>query len=265
MGYAQIAAGRAEECAEDDVISSLLETYRERGDRWAIERIFSLNDKILGSLARRYARSTGEPYEDLLQVGYVGLMKATNNYNARPQTKFSSYAYSMIEGEIKHHLRDAGLVKRPRWARSLYSKVSQATTRLTTELSRPPREQEIAEDLNITPEGLAELRKLFEDTEVYSLEGNEIEVSAIKSLHHESFTLPIEDQIQLERALESLSDLQRKVIYLFFYKDLRQTEIGRRLGLSQRKTSRIVASALKGLKDSKVMEGPEGRHGWSLE
>ena len=92
-----------------------------------------------------------------------------------------------------------------------------------------------------------------------------LDLSAIRSDHYESFSLPIEDRIQLEKALESLSELQRKVIYLFFYKDLCQTEIGRRLGLSQRQTSRTVASALKVLKDSEDMKASEDAGRWVLE
>jgi RNA polymerase sigma-B factor len=227
-----------------------------------------MNGKILNHLVRRYAATSDEPYEDLLQVGYVGLMKAINAYRSDSQAKFSSYAYSMIEGEIKHHLRDTALVKKPRWARSLHARVSEATTRLTAELGRPPFVEEVASEVNITPEGVSELMKLFCDTDVLSLdagEDEEIDVSAIKSLRYETFSLPVEDRILLEQALESLTEIQRKVVYLFFYKDLCQTEIGRKLGLSQRKTSRTVASAVKALKSSEALKGSEGTSSWDLE
>src|SRR5215213_6967939 len=254
--------------AAGDPVVSLVEAYRERGDRRAVEQILSMNVKILNHIVRRYASSSDESYEDLLQVGYVGMMKAINGYRLGSEAKFSSYAYSMIEGEIKHHLRDAMLVKTPRWARSLHAKVSEATSRLTAELGRPPLIEEVASEVNITPEGVSELTKLFCDTDVLSLddgEDEEIDLSAIKSLRYETFSLPIEDRILLEQALESLSDLQRKVIYLFFYKDLCQTEIGRKLGLSQRKTSRTVASAVKAMKSSEAMKGSEDAGSWDLE
>ena len=240
--------------AASDPIVGLIGAYRERGDRMAIERILALNAKILNHLARRYAGSSNEPFEDLLQVGYMGMMKAVNGYRLDSEAKFSSYAYAMIEGELRHHLRDTELVKKPRWARSLYSKVSEANARLSAELGRPPLVEETAREVNVTPEGIVELMKIFQDSNVVSLDGvedeEEADLSVIRSLQHESFSLPIEDRIQLERALESLSEVQRKVVYLFFYKDLCQTEIGKRLGLSQRKTSRIVASALKVLRNS---------------
>jgi RNA polymerase sigma-B factor len=240
-----------------DEVVRLIEAYRERGDRAAVERILTMHGKLLNHIVRRHASSSGETYEDLLQVGYVGLIKAVNGYRIDSGAKFDSYAYSMIEGEIRHHLRDTGLVKKPRWARSLYSRVSEATNRLTAELGRPPLVDEVAREVNVSEKGVLELMKLYLDTNVTSLdEGEEgVDVSAIRSLHHESFSLPIEDRIQLEEAFESLTELQRKVIYLFFYKDLSQTEIGRMLGLPQRKISRVVASGIKTMKDSQDAEG----------
>jgi RNA polymerase sigma-B factor len=254
--------------AAGDPVVSLIEAYRERGDRRAVEQILSMNAKILNHIVRRYASSSNESYEDLLQVGYVGLMKAVNGYRLDSEATFSSYAYAMIEGEIKHHLRDTALVKRPRWARSLHARVSEATSKLTAELGRPPLIEEVASEVNVTPEGVSELMKLFCDTDVLSLdagEGEEVDVSSIKSLRYETFALPVEDRILLEQALESLTELQRKVIYLFFYKDLCQTEIGRKLGLSQRKTSRTVASAVKVLKSSEALKDSEGTRSWGLE
>src|SRR5829696_4989343 len=254
--------------AAGDPVVGLIEAYRERGDRRAVEQILSMNVKILNHIVRRYASASDESYEDLLQVGYVGMMKAIKGYKLDSEAKFSSYAYAMIEGEIKHHLRDTSLVKRPRWARSLHAKVSEATRRLTAELGRPPLIEEVASEVNVTPEGVSELMKLFCDTDVVSLDAgddDEIDVSAIKSLRYETFSLPVEDRILLDQALESLTELQRKVVYLFFYKDLCQTEIGKKLGLSQRKTSRTVASAVKVLKGSEALKGAEDAGSWGLE
>src|SRR5215211_5855763 len=246
-----------------DPVVGMIEAYRERGDRRAVERILSINAKLLNHIVRRYASTSNETYEDLLQVGYIGMMKAINGYRLDSEAKFSSYAYSMIEGEIKHHLRDTALVKRPRWARCLHARVSDATKRLTAELGRPPLVEEVAGEVNITPEGVSELMKLFSDTDVLSLDmdgDEEVDLSAIKSLRYETFALPVEDRILLEQALESLNELQRKVVYLFFYKDISQTEIGRMLSLPQRKISRIVASATTSMKNHHVADrGAGGR------
>ena len=93
-------------------------------------------------------------------------MKAINGYGTGYDTRFSSYAYARIDGELRHHFRDTALVKRPRSARSLYAKISESTTRLTGELGRPPLVEEIAGDVNVAPEGVVEVMKLFSDTNV---------------------------------------------------------------------------------------------------
>jgi len=241
---------------ENDRVTRLITAYRERGDRRAIERLLKLHGRLLTHIVRRYASTSNEPYEDLTQVGYVGLLKAVNGYNIDSDAKFSSYAYSMIDGELRHHFRDTGLIKRPRWARSLYARISEATTELTAELGRPPLPEEVAKEVNINVEGVMEVMKLFLDTNVSSLDETFThdgetgpDLSAIKSLQYETFSLPVEDRIQLEQALESLSEVQKKVVYLFFYKDISQTEIGKMLGLPQRNISRIIASSAKSLKD----------------
>src|SRR3712207_6826947 len=177
------ATTRSEGRSRNDEVVRLIEVYRERGDRRAIERLLTMHGKILNSIVRRHAVSSGEPYEDLLQVGYVGLIKAIKGYRTDSGAKFSSYAYAMVDGELRHHFRDTELVRKPRWARSLYGKVSEANAKLTADLGRPPLVEEIAREVNVSPEGILELMKLFRDTSVVSLDGGEedgsVDVSAI--------------------------------------------------------------------------------------
>jgi RNA polymerase sigma-B factor len=248
------ATTHTESKSRDSEVLRLIGAYRTRNDQRAFERIVAMHDKLLHHLVRRYVVSSGEPREDLIQVGYMGLVKAVAGYRADAGAKFSSYAYAMMDGEIRHHLRDTALVKKPRWARSLYAKVIEVDLQLTAELGRPPLVEEIAREVNVSPEGVRELKKLFHDTSVVSLDGGDgedgLDLSAIKSLGYENFSLPIEDRIALEQALESLTELQRKVVYLFFYKDLSQTEIGRMISLPQRKISRLIASSLKSMRAS---------------
>lgn len=240
---------------QNDQVLRLIDAYRKKGDRRAVERVFAMHGRILTHIVRRYSGSSGEPYEDLLQAGYVGLIKAVNNFEMDSSARFSSYAYAMIDGELRHHFRDTALLKRPRWARSLYSRIARATDKLNGELGRPPLVEEIAQVVNVTPDGVVEVLKLFFDTNVSSLDAPSSDSDAepnnraIKSLQYETFSLPVEDRILLEQSLESLTELQREVVYLFFYKDLPQTEIGKHLGLGQRKVSRIVASATKSLRE----------------
>ncbi len=87
-------------------------SYRNKGDRRAVEQIFAIHGKTLNHIVRRYSGSSGETYEDLLQIGYIGLIKAVNGYKPDSNVRFGSYAYPMIDGELRHHFRDTGLVKR---------------------------------------------------------------------------------------------------------------------------------------------------------
>ncbi len=201
-----------ERCVENERSERLLKAYRRDGDSGAIEELLSIHSRLLNHVVRHHAQASGEPYEDLLQVGYVGLMKAVRGYEARGGARFASYAYAIIDGEIRHHRWDTGLVKRPRWARSLYARVSRATVRLAEELGRPPLIEEIAEEVNVTPEGIRELMRLFHETDVSSLEEG-TDLSAIRSLRYETFALPVEDPIALEQALGSLSELTSTEVY----------------------------------------------------
>lgn len=251
LKYAKSGVGAAVGSRRTETVSveALVRAYRERGDRRSLERVLELHGRLLNHIAVRYARVSHESHDDLVQIGYVGLIKAVNAYEADTNARFGSYAYAMIDGEIRHHLRDAELVKKPRWARTLYAKVTDATARLTAELGRPPLVEEISREVNVEPAGIIELMKLYLNTNVASLDDDAPDLSAIKSTEYEAFTLPVEDRIQLEQALDSLSELQRQVVDLFFYKDLSQTEIGKKLGLPQRKISRIVADSVKSLRE----------------
>ncbi len=232
-------------------VPALIQAYRQTGDRRAIETIVMMHRDLLAHLAGRHARVSDESHEDLMQVAHVGLMKAVKNYEDGSGAGFTTYAYAVVDGEIRHHLRDSALLKKPRWSRSLYFKVTTAAAQLEAELGRRPEIEEIADKVNVSPDGIVELMKIYQDTSVVSLDNAEedsVDISAIKSVRHESFSLPIEDRIVLEQAIDSLTELQRKVVYLFFYKDLTQTEVGKHLGLSQRKVSRVVASSVKALR-----------------
>ena len=127
----------------------LIRDYWETGGRRVLECILTLHTGILNPFVRRYAGSSGGSHEDLLQVGYVGLSKVVNGYELDSAAKFSSYAYTRINGALRHHFRDTVLGKKPRWARSLASTVLRVGHALTSELGRSPLMEEIAENLSI--------------------------------------------------------------------------------------------------------------------
>lgn len=235
---------------------SLIKQYQQSHSTGLLDEIAKKNTGLVKSIAAKFSHC-GEPYDDLVQCGYIGLINAVNHFDVRKGTQFSTYATRMIDGEIRHHLRDTQLLKTPRWIRVLSSQVGRSVEQLTKKLGRLPRVSEIARDLNITEEGILEVLRARESQLVKSL--NEVNAESkktlalsletIKSPEHRSFQLPIEDKIFLYQAMDTLSALEKKVIYFVFYKDLTETEVGQRLKLGQRKVSRVLGRALAKLRD----------------
>ena len=204
-------------------------------------------------------KNSGEPLEDLEQVGYIGLINAINLYHQNRGIKFITYATWVISGEIRHYIRDKHqIIKIPGWMLKLNRKIDEFIIYYKKENNRFPSLSEISEELNLTEEGIKEILKAREAVQIVSLDQEKRKYSSdsypkiekIKSKNYETFKLPMEDIITLKAALSKLKELPRKVIYFIFEKDLTQTKIARQLGLSQRQVSRIKDSALKELKES---------------
>ena len=213
---------------------------------------------LVKSIAYKF-KNSGEPIEDLEQVGYIGLINAFNLYNRERGVKFETYATWLISGEIRHYIRDKHqIIKIPSWILKLNKKIDEFIIYFNKENNRFPSLSEIAEKFNLTEKGLKEILKARDAVQIVSLDqeqrkyssGSYPEIEKIKSKNYETFKLPIEDIIALKTAFSRLKKLQRKVIYYIFEKDLTQTKIAHKLGISQRRVSRIKDSALKELKES---------------
>ena len=213
---------------------------------------------LVKSIAYKFINS-GEPSEDLEQVGYVGLINAFNLYNHQRGVKFETYATWLISGEIRHYIRDKHqVIKIPSWMLKLNKKIDEFIISYKKKNNKFPSLSEISEKFNLTEEGIKEILKAREAVQIVSLDQEQRKYSSdsypkidkIKSKNYETFKLPMEDIIALKTAFSKLKKLQRKVIYYIFEKDLTQTKIARKLGISQRQVSRIKDSALKELKES---------------
>jgi len=190
--------------------------------------------------------------DDLVQVGYVGLIKAVENFDPKLGVPFEAYARPMIAGEISHYLRDlAPVLRPPRWYRSLNRRLHETRERLLGELGREPTVEELATRMNMPVQGVEEILKLRASYNLMSLSANaespeaHVRLDAIRSARQVSFQLPIEDRVTLDIALDQLATIERKIVYLFFFMDLTQTEIAQRVGSTQRQVSRILARTLQ--------------------
>jgi RNA polymerase sigma factor (sigma-70 family) len=210
---------------------------------------------LVKRVAAHYARDPSMR-DDLVQVGYVGLIKAVENFNPTLGVPFEAYARPTIAGEITHYLRDqAPIIKPPRWYQSLNMRLHEAREKLLAKLQREPTTEEIADAMNTTEDGVLEILKLRASYNLMSLTPNnempeaQVRLDAIRSRRQMSFQLPIEDRVTLDMALEQLADVEKRVIYLFFFMDLTQTEIAQRVGSTQRQVSRVLAKTLGKMRD----------------
>lgn len=234
---------------------SLTAEYQISRDPEVLEKILTRNQGLLHAVLRRF-KYFPDPYEDLLQVANLGLIKAVQRFDCTRGVEFSSYATAVADGEVRHYLRDNVLMRQPRWLRSAEKRIEDASIELNRKLKRPPNLKELALEVNISEEGILEILRVVASVGLHPVDDMDSheginaqpDANVVRSLHYESFTLPIEDKIALQEALDALSSLHRKIIYLLFYKDLTQTQVAEEMGLTQRKVSRESAKALGRLK-----------------
>ena len=213
--------------------------------------------KHLGLVRRLCAkfRNSGEPMEDLVQVGSVGLLKAAAKYDPELGSNFPAYAIPVIVGEIKNYFRDHGwAVKVPRKLQGQRLAVGRAVDILNQSFGRVPTTQEIAEATGFSED---EVYQTFEvefygkpvslDTEYDSGEGDATStlLDYLGSVDPELEALP--NRLDLARALGYLDEREKAIICMYYYKGLSQIEIGKKLALSQMHVSRLQRGALSKL------------------
>ena len=212
---------------------------------------------LVKAIAQKF-KNSGEPLEDLEQLGYIGLINAINLFNSQRKVKFETYASWFISGEIRHYIRDKHQqIKIPHWITELNRRINHFIVSYKTEFNKTPSLEILAEEFNLSKEGVKEVLKARDVVHMVSIDRdnrdgdyNELPIiEKIKNDHYKSFRLPIEDLISLEIAVNKLKDLQRKVLKYIFMKDFTQKKAAKKLSISQRQVSRIKNKALKSLKE----------------
>ncbi len=235
--------------------NGLVAEYQKTQDPRLLATIVSRNQGLLHTVLKRFTFFP-DPYEDLLQVANMGLIKAVQRFDVGRGVEFSSYATAIVDGEVRHYLRDNVLMKQPRWLRRLEKQLEEASIELSRRLKRPPTTGELSEAVNVTEEGILEVLRVYAMVGMHAIDdpvsreslNPHPDRSRVHSRHFESFSLPIEDRIVLNQALDALSSFQRKIVYLLFYEERTQQEVADEMGMSQRKVSRESAKALERLK-----------------
>lgn len=230
-----------------------MKRYQE-GDVQSLDLLLEANERLLHHILKRFAWSN-EPYEDLFQLARLGLIKSAQRFDVQRGHAFTTYAIALVDGEIRHHLRDSLLVRQPRWAQALYARIQDAQSAFFQEQHRSPSIAELAEKVNLQPAGVLEIIRVHGNMSLHSLDepldsplGGPLDKSLVRAIRAENFSLPIEDRILLFDALRALSDLQKRIIYLVFFGDLTQQQVADEMGLTQRAVSREQVKALDRLK-----------------
>lgn len=220
------------------------------GDRNARDEMIQGNLKLVLSVIQRFS-NRGEPLDDLFQVGCMGLIKAIDNFNTDLQVRFSTYAVPMIIGEVRRYLRDNNSVRVSRSLRDTAYKAIQAREKLSNELNREPRVEEIAkeldmnkEDVVIALEAIVEPVSLYEP--VYNEGGDAIYV--MDQIGDRNTPDSWMDEIMIKDSIKKLSQREKNILNLRFMLGKTQTEVAKEIGISQAQVSRLEKSALKSIK-----------------
>lgn len=242
----------------------LLREYQQSGSPEIRNQLVHLNFGLVRKEAHHWVNQCTESYEDLLQVGCIGLIRAIERFDTTKGTAFSSFAIPYIRGEIQHYLRDRGCsVRIPRRWQTLRQQSVEITQDLRVKFNRQPTDSEIAVALDISLEEWQEIKLAHQNREPLSLdtpvrdleEGTTSLGELVPDPRYRSFQLAQEDRIRLQQALANLEKRTREVLEFVFLHDLTQKEVAERMDISVVTVSRRVKKGLDALK--KLMAGGE--------
>lgn len=217
------------------------------GNKEAMNQLIELNTPLVSSLSKKFM-NRGYDYEDIMQIGSIGLVKAINNFDDSYNVKFSTYAVPMIIGEIKRFLRDDGMIKVSRNTKTLAKKLHYFREELTKKLNREPTIDELTEysgfskeDIVFALEASSSMQYLY-DT-IHQDDGAPVLlIDKLSEAGEEDSSLT--DKIALKEALRELDVKSRQIIVLRYFKDKTQVQVAKALGISQVQVSRIEKKVL---------------------
>jgi RNA polymerase sigma-B factor len=234
-------------------VKQLLRELRRTADPDIRATLIESHLGLVEYLARRFA-GRGEPLDDLIQVGTIGLVKAVDRFDPDREVEFSTYATPTIVGELKRHFRDKGwAVRVPRRLQELNLRLSPVIGQLSQDLQRSPTVAEIAKAAEATED---EILEALDSAHAYSLISLDAGVTNEGLSYHEQIGQDdealeaLEDRLSVGPLLHKLSPRDRKMLNLRFFKGMTQSEIAAELGISQMHVSRLLAKTLAALRSS---------------
>jgi RNA polymerase sporulation-specific sigma factor len=222
------------------------------GDKYALNTLIELNLPLVSAVSKKFL-NRGYEYEDIFQIGSMGLVKAVNNFDPKFNVKFSTYAVPMIMGEIKRFLRDDGIIKVSRSVKNVARKLHYDKEALTKKLDRDPTIEELSaysgvntEEIVFALESANSLQYLY-DT-IHQDDGAPVLLIDKLSEDYEEDN-ELVDKLALKEALTNLDNKSRQIIMLRYFKDKTQVQVAKLLGISQVQVSRIEKKVLKIMKE----------------
>jgi RNA polymerase sigma-B factor len=238
-------------------IWQLLREYQQSGDEKIRNQLVQLNFGLVRKEAYYWMNQCHESYEDLIQVGCLGLIRGIEKFDIAKGHAFSSFAIPYIRGEIQHYLRDKGVTVRiPRRWLALQQQAIGVSRSLREKYNRQPTDSELAAALEISPQEWQEIKLAWANRSPLSLDvpvqdgddGSTCLGELVPDHRYRSFQLAQEDQLRLQQALVQLEHRTREVLEFVFLHDLTQKQVADHLGISVVTVSRRVKKGLDSLK-----------------
>ncbi len=217
----------------------------QSGDKEALDTLIAENTGLVRSIAIRFT-GRGVEYDDLCQLGHIGMIKAVRNFDLTRETAFSTYAVPLIMGEIKRFLRDDGEIKVSREIKRRAALVAAAREKYVAKNEAEPAVSTLAALCSMSEEEVVEC--ISATAKTISLSEQVGDESSLEDFIGKDFTPEINERIALKQAIDKLPREEREIITLRYFKNLTQNETGRALGLTQVTVSRKEAKALERLK-----------------
>lgn len=216
----------------------------------AREEMINGNLRLVLSVIQRFS-GRGENMDDLFQVGVIGLIKAIDNFDCTQPVRFSTYGVPMVMGEIRRHLRDAGAVHVSRSMRDTAYHAMQVKEELTASLGREPTVEEIAERLGTQKEDVVlSLEAIVEPVSLYEpvFSDGADTIYVMDQVGDKSDDRDWLEELAFKEALKKLTDREKKILSLRYFRGKTQMEVAEEIGISQAQVSRIEKGAIDSIK-----------------
>ncbi len=227
-------------------------TLIKNGDKKAREKLINGNLRLVLSVIQRFA-GRGESFDDLFQIGCIGLIKSIDNFDISQNVKFSTYAVPMIIGEIRRHLRDNSPIRVSRSMKDTAYRAIQIKEHLTNTNNKEPSVEEIANEMGVSKETvILSLESILEPVSlnepVFS-DNNGDTIYLMDQISDNNNDSNWLYEISVKQTIKKLSEREKKILCLRFLKGKTQTEVAKTMGISQAQVSRLEKNSLEKIKN----------------